>query len=521
MISKDLINYVYNKNNSINYSTLLNITKKRLDKYLIDEKIMTTAEINSFWQKMLSLSNENDNINNIKKVTIDKVGIKWIIENRVIPYDENINKVKVFIDDINNYDIVLNIEKIFNKKADIILKTEYEIDQVLDILNADLKLNDNVDNLKINKLLNSIIQYAIDSYSSDVHFEYEKDYVGVRFRIDGALNEMFRISIDSYHVLLNKIKILSSLDLTNNLTPMDGHFNYEYKNVKHDIRVSIIPTLYGLRMVLRVFYNEVMNYELDQLGFSEEQLNDIKKSLTKNGLIVVTGPTGSGKTTTLYSILNYLKNDYKNIMTIEDPVENEIEHVSQIPLNKMEYSQILKSIVRQDPDIIMVGEIRDFETAANAIRLAQTGHLVLATIHSTDALGVISKLINMNIQKYLLVDTLKLIISQRLIRKPCSYCNFEYQPSDELLNKFNLDSENSFMSTSGCKKCLNTGYKGRLMISEVIKIDEDTKEMIFNRNNRKLLLSSNPKKFMKFQVIEKLKNKEVTYDEVVRSGIID
>lgn len=521
MISQELINYVYNRNNNIQLSNLLNITKKRLDKYLIDENIISFEEVNSFWQKYLGLSNENDNINNIKKTTIEKIGIKWIIENRVVPYDETINKVKVFIDDIDNYDIVLNIEKIFNKKAEIILKTELEIDQILDILNANLKINDNVDNIKINKLLNSFIQYGIDSNASDIHFEYEKNYVGIRFRIDGVLNEMFRIPLESYEILLNKIKILASLDLTNNLTPLDGHFNYEYKNINHDIRVSIIPTLYGLRLVLRIFYNEIMNYDLEQLGFSEEQLNDIKSSLAKNGLIVVTGPTGSGKTTTLYSILNYLKNEYKNIMTIEDPVENELEHIAQIPLNKMDYGNILKSIVRQDPDVIMVGEIRDFETAANAIRFAQTGHLVLATVHSNDALGVISKLINMNVQKYLLVDTLKLIISQRLIRKPCDLCKFEYLPSEELLNKMCIDIKTNFISTSGCKKCLQTGYKGRVMISEVFKIDDDNKETIFNRANRKLLMSSNPKIFMKAQVIEKLKNKEVTYDEVIRSGIIE
>ena len=182
---------------------------------------------------------------------------------------------------------------------------------------------------------------------------------------------------------------------------------------------------------------------------------------------------------------------------------------------------ILKSIVRQDPDIIMVGEIRDFETATNAIRLAQTGHLVLATVHSSDGLGVISKLINMDIQKYLLVDTLKLIISQRLIRKPCKNCSFEYDPSLDLLDKLELNSQTKLISTTGCKDCLNTGYKGRVMISEVIKIDENNKEFVFNRNNHKLLFSLNKDIFMKSQIINKLRNKEVTYDEIIRNGIID
>ena len=521
MVSKDLINYLYKKNKVLNYSTLLNISKKRLDKYLIDENVVSCDEINKFWTEKLGFSEEFDTINNIKKNTIDKIGVKWIVEMRVIPYDETNNKVKVFIEDISDYDKVQSLEKIFNKKAEVILKSKEELNQMLDILNANLKINDNVENIKINKILHSFIEYGIDNNASDIHFEYEKKYIGVRFRIDGVLNEMFRIPLESYQLLLNRIKILSSLDLTNNLTPLDGHFEFNYNSMKYDIRVSTIPTLYGSRLVLRIFYNNTIKYDLEKLGFDYIQLEDIKSSLTKSGLIVVTGPTGSGKTTTLYSILNYLKNEYKNIMTIEDPVENELEHISQIPLNKMDYVSILKAIVRQDPDVIMVGEIRDFETAANAIRLAQTGHLVLATVHSGDGLGVISKLINMNIQKYLLVDTLRLIISQRLIRKPCDECMFEYSPSTKLLDNLNLEEDVTFISTGGCKKCLQTGYKGRIMISEVIKIDDGNKEYVFNRNNRKLLLNLNRKTFINYQISQKLKNKEITYDEVIRNGIIE
>lgn len=521
MISKKMINYAYNINSKMNYSNLNNITKKRLDFYLRDNNYLEQEDIILFWEKYLNLTSNKDTFNHIRKNTIDKIGIKWILFNRIIPYDETSNKVKVFTDDINDYDKILNIEKIYNKKSEIILRTKDEMDQMLDILNADLKLNDNVENVKINKLVNSFIEYAIDNMASDVHFEYQKEHVGVRFRIDGVLTEAFQITLDTYNLLLNRIKILSNLDLTINLTPQDGHFTYKYNNIDNDVRISTIPTLYGTRLVLRIFHKSKMDYDLNTLGFDDKQLIDIKSSLLKNGLIVVTGPTGSGKTTTLYSILNYLKNDYKNIMTIEDPIENELENIAQIPLNKMNYSMLLKSIVRQDPDIIMVGEIRDFDTATNAIRLAQTGHLVLATVHSSDGLGVISKLINMNIQKYLLVDSLKLIISQRLIRKPCEKCSFEYDPSGELLDKLELEKHTKFMSTTGCKDCLNTGYKGRIMISEVIKIDENNKDYVFNRNNHKLLFSLNKQIFLKNQIIKKLKNKEVSYDEIIRNGIID
>lgn len=516
-----MINYVYNYNNKISYSDLVNITKKRLDEYLVDNKIVAKNEIIDFWVKYLNITTSNETVSHIKKSTIDKIGIKWILKNRIIPFEENNNKVRVFFSDVNDFDKILNIEKFYNKKVELVLKTKDEMDYMLDILNVNLKLNDSVDNVKINKLVNSFIEYAIDNFASDVHFEYQKDYVGVRYRIDGVLNEIFRIPIDTYNLLVNRIKILSNLDLTINLTPQDGHFTYVYNSIENDVRVSTIPTLYGTRLVLRIFHKNKINYDLDMLGFDQQQLIDIKNALNKSGLIVVTGPTGSGKTTTLYSILNYLKNEYKNIMTIEDPIENELENIAQIPLSKMDYPMLLKSIVRQDPDIIMLGEIRDFETASNAIRLAQTGHLVLATVHSSDGLGVITKLINMNIQKYLLYDSLRLIVSQRLIRKPCPNCSFEYAPSNDLLSKLNLNSETKFMSTSGCKQCLNTGYKGRIMISEVIKIDEENKDIIFNRNNRKLMYSINKDIFMKNQIINKLRNKEVTYDEIVRNGIID
>lgn len=516
-----MINYIYNYNNKISYKDLINITKKRLDDYLVENKIVEKNEMIDFWSKYLNVTTSNETVSHIKKTTIDKIGLKWVLINRVIPLEETNNKVRVFFSDVDDFDKIMNIEKIYNKKVELILKTKDEMDYMIDILNVNLKFNDNVENVKVNKLVNSFIEYAIDNSASDVHFEYQKEYVGVRYRIDGALNEIFRIPLETYNLLLNRIKILSSLDLTINLTPQDGHFIYTYNNNENDIRVSTIPTLYGTRLVLRIFHKNKIEYDLNLLGFDSNQLCDIKNALNKNGLIVVTGPTGSGKTTTLYSILNYLKNDYKNIMTIEDPVENELENIAQIPLSKMDYSMLLKSIVRQDPDIIMVGEIRDYETASNAIRLAQTGHLVLATVHSSDGLGVITKLINMNVQKYLLYDSLRLIISQRLIRKPCSNCAFEYTPSSELLSKLGLDSETKFMSTSGCKMCLNTGYKGRIMISEVIKIDENNKDIVFNRQNHKSMYSLNKEVFMKNQTIKKLRNKEVTYDEIVRNGIID
>ena len=521
MISKKLINYLYEYNSQLTYTNLLNITKKRLDLYLLENNLADKSQILDFWQRHLNLNVNNDSINDIKKSTIDKIGIKWILYNRVIPYDDTVSKVKVFFSDLNDYYKIQNIEKIYNKKAELVLKSNEELEQILDILTANLKINNNAENIKTNKLVNSILEYGIDNFASDIHFEYQKEYVSVRFRIDGVLNEIFQIPLKTYGLLLNRIKILSELDLTINLTPQDGHFAYKYNNIDHDIRVSTIPTLYGTRLVLRIFQNSKITYDLCSLGFDDKQLNDIKQMLNKNGLIVVTGPTGSGKTTTLYSILNYLKNEYKNIMTIEDPVENELENIAQIPLNKMTYPNLLKSIVRQDPDIIMVGEIRDFETASNAIRLAQTGHLVLATVHSSDGLGVISKLINMNIQKYLLVDSLRLIISQRLIRKPCSNCSFEYNPSKDLLKKLALSDETMFRSTTGCKDCLNTGYKGRIMICEVIKIDDNNKDAIFNRNNHKLMYHLNKEIFMKNQVIKKLVNREVTYDEIIRNGIID
>ena len=521
MIIKELVNYVHIKKPDFNLSSLLNIKKKRLDQYLVEEDILKDYEIKDFWINYLGFDGGFNSISDINKNIIDKIGLIWILKNRVIPYDESIGKIKIIVDDLSKIDLIMDIEKIFNKKSEIILKTSNEVEQILDFLNADLSMTSNFERNKVNKLLNSYLKYAFDNNASDIHFDIESKHVVVKYRIDGVLNEMFKISFDLYLLIVNKVKILSELDLTNNITPQDGHFIYRENNKQLDIRVSIVPTLRGSRMVLRIFHNENINYDLNSLGFTEEQLINVKSCLNKAGLVVVTGPTGSGKTTTLYSIINYLQSNYKNIMTIEDPVENELENITQIPLNKLDYPSILKSIVRQDPDVIMVGEIRDQETAVNSIRLAQTGHLVLTTIHSSDGLGVINKLLNMNIQKYLLIDCLNLIISQRLVRKPCEKCHFEYNPSKEIIRKLDLPKDISLKSTTGCKECLNTGYRGRIMISEVIKIDDQNKDIIFSKNNKREIYKLNKNIFMKAQVINKLINKEITIEEIIRNGIID
>ena len=268
---------------------------------------------------------------------------------------------------------------------------------------------------KVLKLLDSLIKTANNYHASDIHFKVSRKSVDVFYRIDGVLRQLLSIDLNSYHQLITKIKLLAGLDITISMQPQDGHFAYQKNNYKSDIRVSTIPTIDGERFVLRIFNMEDSVTSLEELGFNEQQLKDILDSLHGGGIIFVTGPTGSGKTTTLYALIDLLKKEQYNIMAVEDPIERRINEITQIPLNMLDYPTILKSIMRQDPDIIMLGEIRDVETAKMAVRLAQTGHLILSTIHTTDSIGVIARFENMGIPKYLIVDAIKLVISQRLL----------------------------------------------------------------------------------------------------------
>ena len=329
-----------------------------------------------------------------------------------------------------------------------------------------------------------IIYEAKEIGSSDLHFEaFEKQH-RVRFRIDGKLIEKYVIPNEDYPKIVNRIKIMAGVDISEKRLPQDGRINLSTEDEDFDIRVSSLPTLHGEKLVLRILSKNGLEVQLEHLGFTDNELEIYKRSVQKpNGIVLISGPTGSGKTTTLYATLKLLNKKDTNILTIEDPIEYTLEGVNQVQLREnigLNFASTLRTFLRQDPDIIMVGEIRDVDTANMAIRAALTGHLVLSTIHTNSAWATISRLIDMGVPPFLIASTLNVSVAQRLVRKLCPHCKEEKEMTSGMLPKgyhlpFNIKSH---YIPKGCPKCYHTGYKGRKAIYEIIPIGRDLVEKI-------------------------------------------
>lgn len=335
--------------------------------------------------------------------------------------------------------------------------------------------------------LEKMLLNAKEVGSSDIHFEpYEKN-CRIRFRLDGKLKEQYVIALEEYPVIINKIKIRAQLDISEKRLPQDGRITISTNNDEFDIRVSTLPTLHGEKIVLRILSKDADDINLDDLGFTTLELKRYKEATKKpNGIILISGPTGSGKTTTLYATLKLLNDSKTNILTIEDPIEYTLEGVNQVQLKEnigLDFASTLRTFLRQDPDIIMVGEIRDAKTANMAIRAALTGHLVLSTIHTNSAWATISRLIDMGIPSFLIASTLNVSVAQRLVRKLCNHCKKEVKVSlEDFPEEFEIPADlKSHYKPVGCDECYHTGYHGRKAIYEIIPIKNGLIESI--RNN--------------------------------------
>lgn len=336
--------------------------------------------------------------------------------------------------------------------------------------------------------LGNLITEARTLKSSDIHIEIYEERCRVRIRIDGMLVQRYLLEKKQYPSLINKIKIISNLDIAQKRLPQDGRIFFEQNGHKLDIRVSVIPTLHGEKVVLRLLNNDATDIDIHTLGFSDFDLGNYLEGLKKTqGILLISGPTGSGKTTTLYATLKLLNKDTRNLLTIEDPIEYTLEGVNQVQLKEsigLTFAAALRNFLRQDPDVIMLGEIRDPDTANMAIRMALTGHLVLSTIHTNSAWGTISRLVDMGIPSFLLADTIKTTVAQRLVRLLCPTCKKEISlDAAELPRRLQAHSRvvSHFVST-GCTECFNTGYKGRKAVYEVIPVDQELAAQIKARN---------------------------------------
>ena len=380
--------------------------------------------------------------------------------------------------------IIKNIDKFYRKESTEKMlkefKESYEVDSIEGLEEKELL---EVATAPIVKLINSIIQQAIDMRSSDIHIEPCDEDIRIRFRIDGDLHEIMRLSITSLSPIITRIKIMGKMNIAEKRIPQDGRVETKINGNEIDIRISTIPTVYGEKVVLRLLDRSNFMFSKDELGFTKNNLETFDEILRQPyGMILVTGPTGSGKTTTLYAVLKELNKDDKNIITIEDPVEYKLRGVNQMQINPkagLTFATGLRSILRQDPDIIMVGEIRDSETAEIAVRAAITGHLVLSTLHTNDSVSSVIRLVDMGVEPYLVSSAIIGVVSQRLVKELCPDCKIPYEASYSEKSLLGLDTEQKIIlyKPKGCNKC-NNGYKGRRAVHEILTVDECMRQLI-------------------------------------------
>ncbi|MBA3936508.1 MAG: Flp pilus assembly complex ATPase component TadA [Planctomycetes bacterium] len=340
----------------------------------------------------------------------------------------------------------------------------------------------------VRKLLNLILLTGVKAQAADIHFEPFEEVFRVRNRIDGVLYEMLPVPKNLSAPLVARIKVMAHLDISERRMPQDGKIPVKIGDREVDLRVSCLPTMFGESVVIRILDRQVVNLDLDKVGFPDELLVHFKKVIERpNGIVVVTGPTGSGKTTTLYSALSAVNEDSVKIITTEEPVEYEINGLIQVPVDESvgrSFAQCLRAILRQDPDILLVGEVRDQETAKIAIEASLTGHLVFTTLHTNDAPTAVTRLLDMGLEPFLLAATLETILAQRLVRTICPKCKAPYQPSDEELLSLNIRREGAnqrFYYGKGCDHCKGTGYKGRTALFELFDINDTTRELILGK----------------------------------------
>jgi type IV pilus assembly protein PilB len=345
------------------------------------------------------------------------------------------------------------------------------------------------------RLVDTTIFTALQKRASDIHIETESDSVVVKYRIDGVLQQAMQPMAKEHHsTIITRVKVMSELDIAERRVPQDGRFRVKYNNRLIDFRVSIMPTIHGENAVLRVLDKESMsekfrNLVLDVVGFDEEDLRKFRRYIAEPyGMVLVTGPTGSGKTTTLYAALNEIKTDEDKIITIEDPVEYQIHGITQIPVNEkkgLTFARGLRSILRHDPDKIMVGEIRDTETAQIAIQSALTGHLVFTTVHANNVVDVLGRFLNMGVEPYNFVSALNCVLAQRLVRTICQHCKSRVRYSDEDLDNYGLNPQEwrdvNFYEGPGCIECAGTGYHGRTAIHELLDLSDRVRELILEK----------------------------------------
>ncbi len=449
-------------------------------------------------------------------VVLDNLSVKFMKASVFIPLHLEEDILRIAIADPEDFAIAdalklaydLNVEALKGKPEDILEHIErlygtgsQSIDTIIEEAGRDVEtittyadedadhLRDMASEAPIIRLVNRLILNAFEQRASDIHFEPFEKVFKVRYRIDGVLHDAESPPARLQSAIISRVKIMAKLDIAERRLPQDGRIKLKIAEHEIDFRVSTLPTLYGESLVMRILDRGNLVLDFKKIGFPDDTLSEYMELIRQPyGMILVTGPTGSGKTSTLYATLARINSSETKIITLEDPVEYQLKGINQVQVNPkigLKFANGLRSIVRQDPDVILVGEIRDRETAEIAIQSALTGHLLFSTLHTNDAAGAISRLLDMHVENFLLSSTLLGILAQRLVRVICPECRYETEPDDKLLKSMRIDPEEAsrtrFFAGRGCEHCHHTGYRGRIAIFEYIKVDEDMRREINNR----------------------------------------
>jgi len=493
---------------------------KRLGEVIIEMGLMSEFDI------LRAVSSQyNYPIIDLNNVEVDPkatalVSEKYCKDNTIVPIGFDDEKLVVAIDDPLNVLVQDDLQFITGREISLMLATKTAIETCISVnygkesaekaaqeLNEDFdedliagldaEVSEQVNSAPVVKLVNSMIDYAIRAGSSDIHIEPMEDRVRVRIRIDGVMQEIMSNPVNARDAITTRIKILSGMNIAEKRIPQDGRIQTIINGEEVDMRVSVLPTIYGEKTVIRILAKNDGNLNRKYLGISDHNNALIDKIIrVPQGICLISGPTGSGKTTTLYTLLSEKNKPDTNIITVEDPVEIKIPGLNQVQVNAkagMTFASGLRSILRQDPDIILVGEIRDGETAEIAMRAAITGHLVFSTIHTNDAVSSINRLIDMGLEPYMVCSALVGVVSQRLVRRICNGCRVAYEPTDYERQKVHIEEGQKLYKGEGCQDCNGSGYKGRIAIHEIVVMTSAMKTLIEKRASeeemRKLAVS--------------------------------
>lgn len=528
-----------------------------LSRILIDGGLIGERELMAILGQELNIPPINLSRYSIDKNLVSLIPERIIKRYNIIPISKLGNRVSVAMSDPLNVFAADDIRLITGCEVDPVIASENEIKEAIDGVyggmsemtelfkeaTADIKkveiAEEEIKEIDIEKIIqesktapivkivNLIIGEAIKKRASDIHIEPQENELRVRYRIDGALHDVYNIPKQNQNAVIARLKIMSKLDITESRIPQDSRFKILINDKEIDFRVSVLPLAFGGKIVLRALDKGNLGVDLEELGFLPGPLACFQEAIKRPfGMILVTGPTGSGKSTTLYSILNKLNTVERNIITIEDPVEYQIEGITQVQINPeigLTFASGLRSLLRQDPNVIMIGEIRDGETADIAIKAALTGELVFSTLHTNDAIGAVTRLIDMGVEPFLVASSLVMVAAQRLCRKICPYCKEECKILDSVLEKANINApkgQKSFYRGRGCKKCNNTGYLGRIGTLETVMITDEIREMIINRTPsdkiRDFAVQKQGMQSLRDNAIAKFLNGQTTLEEVLR-----